>query len=115
MSRSPIVDVLRHYGFENVPQSGGWKPVKCAFHGDRHASASVNPDLGGFRCHTCDISGDAIKIVMEMEQVGFLEAVDKIHEITGDEVLDLPGRSQRGTRSPLRPGRILRNRRRLGR
>lgn len=40
-----------------------WQPVKCPFHGDRRASASVNLHKNFFRCHACDVSGDPVRMM----------------------------------------------------
>ncbi len=40
-----------------------WQAVKCPFHDDRHASASVNLQKQFFRCHGCEVYGDALRIV----------------------------------------------------
>ena len=81
---SVITSVLTHYGFDRVPDHGGNKSVKCAFHGDKHASATVNPDKGLFYCFTCGIKGDAISIVREQECCDFNTAVRLVEEITGE-------------------------------
>jgi DNA primase len=107
---SLIVKVLEEFGFENVPQTGGWRPVKCVFHGDRHASASVNPDLSAYKCHTCEISGDVYKLVMEQEGITFAEAKQRVADIAGKDVRDLPVSAERHDRRLLaRPGTLGRS------
>jgi len=83
MDKPSIVTVLEHYGFDNVPDCGGWRPVRCAFHNDRHASASVYPDEGVFMCHVCYIKGDAYAVVMAREGISFPEAKTRVSLITG--------------------------------
>ncbi len=44
-------------------ERGGWQSVRCPnqgahSRGDRSPSASVNLDLGRFRCHACGLAGD---------------------------------------------------------
>ena len=78
-----ITTILEHYGTFNVPDYGGWHAIKCPFHDDRRASASVNPDEGVFRCHACEIKGDAYAIVMSVEGVGFPEAKERVTQVTG--------------------------------
>ena len=98
--------------------------MRCPFHEDRNASASVNPDENVFRCHTCDIGGDSYVIVAWKEgisdfpgTVAFCESVfgGSYGAVSGGpdarrtrpNVLDEPSRGQvRGQRS------ILSNRRR---
>lgn len=56
-----IVDVLDEIGVY-VPYRSGWVSVRCPFHGDRTASAGVNPIDGRFKCHACDAQGDIIDL-----------------------------------------------------
>lgn len=85
MTKPPIIPVLEHFGFDGLVDYGGWRPVRCVFHGDRRASASYNPDEGLFRCHVCDIGGDAFAVIMHQEGTGFIEAKRRVTEITGLE------------------------------
>ena len=55
MQKPPIDEVLEHYGADFVPTRHGWAKMKCPFHGDRSASASVNRDTNQFRCFACEI------------------------------------------------------------
>jgi hypothetical protein len=56
LNKPPIADVLEHYGATFVPTRHGWAKMRCPFHQDRNASASVNTDEGLFRCFGgCDI------------------------------------------------------------
>jgi DNA primase len=86
---SPIAKLLSHYGATRVPSGRGWRSMKCPFHSDRHASATVNNEVNAFNCFTCDIKGDIFKVVMIQEGVDFLEAKSRIQSITGagDELL----------------------------
>ena len=83
MSDIPIGPVLEHYEWELPPERPGQLNVKCHEHGDKRASASLNYDLGVVYCHACGFGGDAIKIIMEKEGVGFGEAVRIAETITG--------------------------------
>lgn len=86
---SPISKILAHYGATKVPSGRGWRSMRCPFHSDRHASATVNNEANAFNCFTCDIKGDIFKVVMIQEGVDFLEAKSRIQSITGagDELL----------------------------
>lgn len=96
MTKPSIVPVLEHYEFHGLQDYGGWRPVKCVWHGDRRASGSYNPDLGVYKCHVCDISGDAYAVVMKVEGIGFDEAKRRVQEITGHDGSQLPGQSSGG-------------------
>src|ERR1019366_1417670 len=72
-----ITQVLEHYDADlSRVREHGWCPVKCPFHDDSHASGSVNLALNGFKCHTCDVSGDAWSLIMKVETLDFRGACD---------------------------------------
>lgn len=108
MPAKPIDDglmavVLVHYGADLTRVATvGWKPVKCPFHPDRTASASVNLNLGGFRCHACDVKGDALKLIMEQEGISYKDAVTFAKEVLGQSVGDLRGPASQQKRRPSR-------------
>ena len=85
-----LAKVLEHYGADlHRVREVGWCPVKCPFHEDRSASASVNLDRGGFRCHACGVHGDALKLIMEQEGIGYLEALTFAESVLGESVEDV--------------------------
>ena len=47
----------------------------CPFHNEKTPSFSVNPTKGFYKCFGCGKSGDSITFVMEMEKVGYPEAL----------------------------------------
>jgi DNA primase len=78
-----IVKVLEFYGAEGVPE-GVNRPLRCPFHDDRTASASVDTEAGLFNCHGCGIGGDAIKLIQIQEGVSFEDAKRRAEKITGE-------------------------------
>lgn len=58
-----------------------WQKAHCPFHRDKKASASVNWGKSRFRCHACDISGDAIDLVIVMEMLDFRKAMEWIDNL----------------------------------
>jgi hypothetical protein len=70
-----IGDYLSHIGASLPSEGHGWRPIKCPFHGDKHASAGVNFEKGRFKCHGCGVSGDVYDLIMEKEGGTYLEAV----------------------------------------
>ena len=50
----------------------------CPFHGDRHPSLSVNEEKGSFVCYACGERGDVFAFVGKIENVGFIEAANKL-------------------------------------
>jgi DNA primase len=72
-----IADVVSSYGIE-LRRSGAALVGRCPFHQDRgrpnlHVYAS-----GRWICYRCDERGDAIGFVQRVENVGFLEAVERL-------------------------------------
>lgn len=58
-----------------LKRSGSGFVGLCPFHEEKTPSFSVTPRLGIYKCFGCGASGDIFRFVMEMEGVGFLEAV----------------------------------------
>ncbi len=91
--------LLKSYGAERVPPlRSGWTPIKCPFHDDSQASASVC--LTGFNCHACGIKGDLISLVQVVDQCGYKDAVSKLKSLDAytqpaEEVWRPPGRRGR--------------------
>ena len=50
----------------------------CPFHGDRHPSLSVDEEKGSFVCYACGERGDVFAFVSKIENVGFVEAANKL-------------------------------------
>lgn len=108
-TRPSIVAVLDRHGLEVVERTG-WRPVRCPYHDDSTASASVNTDLGAFTCHACGVKGDVYKLLMYREGITFPEAL-----VLGDSLAADPnatdhktGRvagTKRGYKPPGRRGR----------
>ena len=75
--------ILRHYGVD-VQLGTMFRKVHCVSpdHSDSHASAGAS--VVGYRCHTCGLSGDGIKLIMEVEHVDFAGAVALYEDWTGD-------------------------------
>lgn len=63
-----IEAVLLHYGFDSIPARESWTKVRCAFHGERQASATVSRELGAFKCFACEFTGDVLKIIQLAEK-----------------------------------------------
>ncbi len=50
----------------------------CPFHSERTGSFTVSPQKNLYHCFGCNRGGDGIRFVMEMENLTFAEAVEKI-------------------------------------
>jgi DNA primase len=76
-----IVEVVEDY--VKLKRSGrSWKGL-CPFHDEKTASFHVTPDLGIYKCFGCGESGDVFNFVMEMEGVGFMEALRSLADRYG--------------------------------
>ena len=75
--RPDIRDVLLQHGAKTVPtRPRGWSAMRCPYHGDTDASASVNIAEGRFRCHACGVAGDAWDLICEHDRVTLKEALN---------------------------------------
>ena len=74
----------------------------CPFHGDRHPSLSVNEEKGSFVCYACGERGDVFAFVSKIENVGFVEAANKLSIDSGQ--LSIEGKDNKDAR--LLPERL---------
>lgn len=75
ITKPDIRAVLEAHGATRVPVTNGWASMRCPYHKDRDASASVNATLSKFRCHGCGVHGDALDLIQHHEGVDFKQAV----------------------------------------
>ena len=75
--RSPIADVVGEY-IALRPAGGGNLKGLCPFHQERTPSFNVTPGKELYHCFSCGEGGDVIKFVMQMEQLQFGEAVERL-------------------------------------
>jgi len=50
----------------------------CPFHNEKSSSFSVNPELGVYHCFGCQVSGDAITFLRELDHIDFIDAVERL-------------------------------------
>jgi len=58
----------------------------CPFHAEKTPSMHVHPDRGFFKCFGCGKGGDAIRFVMELENLRFPEAAQLLAKRAGVEL-----------------------------
>ncbi|HKJ44808.1 MAG TPA: DNA primase [Balneolales bacterium] len=71
-----IVDVVSDY--VKLKRSGSGFVGLCPFHNEKTPSFHVTPRLGIYKCFGCGAGGDVFNFVMEMEGVGFTEAIREL-------------------------------------
>lgn len=67
----------------------------CPFHNEKTPSFSVNDDRGFYHCFGCSAGGNVFKFLMELEQLTFPEAVNKVAERYGIDVPQSDGRVEK--------------------
>lgn len=81
-SRLDLLDLCRDY-LRDLKRSGKSWSACCPFHEEKTPSFHISPERGLYYCFGCSAGGDAIKFYMQMENVGFMEAVEALCERVG--------------------------------
>jgi DNA primase len=76
IKEAPISSIIGYY--IPVSKKGANYESICPFHNDTKPSLKINDQKGLFKCFACDASGDAIKFVMDRENLEFVDAVKEI-------------------------------------
>ena len=84
-ARVDLADLIASYGVD-VRVAGSAKKACCPFHREKTPSFMINEGKGFYHCFGCGESGDAIKFVMKMEGLSFVEAVKKLAEQCGIKI-----------------------------
>lgn len=58
----------------------------CPFHNEKTPSFNVNPVRGIYKCFGCGKAGDSVRFVMDMEGIGFAEAIRYLAKKYGIEI-----------------------------
>lgn len=75
------VAALRIHG--GLKRSGKYYKGLCPFHPDRNPSFYINTHTNRYRCYACDANGDVIQFLMEIDGLGFKEAIQQLAEMNG--------------------------------
>lgn len=79
--KADIISIISHY--TPLKKTGRDTFVGlCPFHADKNPSMSVSSDKGLYHCFSCKAGGDMIKFVMDLENLNFAEAIEKIAQIS---------------------------------
>lgn len=76
-----IVDVVSEY--VRLKRVGRSLVGLCPFHSERTPSFHVTPEKGFYHCFGCGAGGTAITFVMEIEQLTFVQAIERLAEKSG--------------------------------
>ncbi len=76
-----IAEVVGDY--VRLKRSGSGFVGLCPFHDEKTPSFHVTPSLGIYKCFGCGESGDVFSFVMEMEGIGFQEALQTLADRYG--------------------------------
>lgn len=71
-----IVDIVSNY--IELRKTGANYTACCPFHDEKTSSFVVSPQKGYFKCFGCGVGGDSISFIMQKENIGFYEAVEKL-------------------------------------
>src|ERR671919_243124 len=68
----------------------------CPFHQEKTASFSVSPSKGVFYCFGCGEGGDSITFLRKLENLSYVEAVERLAKDLGPDVLIEAGLATKG-------------------
>lgn len=94
-----IVDVVG--GYLSLRPAGPTFKGLCPFHDDKHPSFDVDPRRQRYRCWSCGKVGDVISFVMEMDRVGFREALETLARRAGISLQEDPRAEARANERSL--------------
>ncbi|HSK56365.1 MAG TPA: DNA primase [Jiangellales bacterium] len=80
--RARIDEIVREYVTLRNAGGGSLKGL-CPFHDEKSPSFHVTPARGLYHCFGCQVGGDVISFVQNMEQIGFAEAVERLADKVG--------------------------------
>lgn len=75
-SRIDIIEVISSY--IELKKHGSIYKALCPFHTEKTPSFVVSPSKNIFKCFGCGKAGDAVSFVMEIEHIGYVEAIEKL-------------------------------------
>jgi hypothetical protein len=84
-ARNPIEDVVSQY-VQLSTKKGSNLFGLCPFHGEKTASFSVAPDKQIYYCFGCHKGGGVVNFIMEIENLGYADAVRFLAKRAGLEV-----------------------------
>ena len=88
LDRLSIVEVVKEY--VALDPRGGRFWGLCPFHAEKTASFTVSEDRDAYYCFGCNRGGGLVQFVMDVEQLGFREAMELLGERAGVDLRTAP-------------------------
>lgn len=79
-----IVQIIEKY--VKLKQTGKNFSGLCPFHKEKTPSFIVSPDIQRYKCFGCGVSGDIFNFVQEIENIDFVEALERLAKVAGVEL-----------------------------
>ncbi len=79
-----IVDVVQRY--VKLKKVGKYYVGLCPFHKETKPSFYVSPEMQIFKCFGCNLGGDVLKFLMQIENLNFAQVLEKIKDDYGLEI-----------------------------
>ena len=72
-----IIDVYQNLSDNDciLKSAGRAKLVLCPFHGEQNSSLALYEDTNSYHCFACGASGDSYKMIMELQELDFKDAI----------------------------------------
>ena len=99
-----VIEPVRHL---RKSAGGGSRKGLCPFHDEKSPSFNVRPAQGYYHCFGCGVGGDAIKFLLEIEGITFVESVERLAYKYGIQLRYEEGGSPGPRRDPGQRQRLL--------
>ena len=76
MEKHSIKDWFNHIGVTIPADNSGWRKMRCPYHDDSHASATVNYTINRFHCFGCGVTGDTYDMIIKEKGGTLVEAIE---------------------------------------
>ena len=105
--RTSIADVINEHVTLRSAGGGNLKGL-CPFHDEKTPSFTVSPVRNVYFCHGCGAGGDAIKFLMDVDHLTFIESVERLAGRAGIQLrYDETGRSSAPRPQPGQKQRLI--------